>query len=260
MPTLITAPSDYVVSPVPSRPRVLVTGAAGAIGQILGRRLKNGFELVGIDPAPFHSDDYSKVIAARIEDVKSISEAVDGCHYVIHGATGAAGGWAQLQQVDILGTSRLLQAAVDAGVTRVVFLSTNHVNGLTELEALHNPGKQVPYTDEELRPDGYYGIAKATAELLLRSFTEFYGLKASIIRIGTVRENDSPDAASSEPGLAYIGDNNQVLKRLGYSWLTHDDLVRMIHEEISAPEDFRRRYGTSSNKYWHHSIYKWSRS
>jgi UDP-glucose 4-epimerase len=93
--------------------------------------------------------------------------------------------------VNATGTLRLLLAARDAGVRRVVFASSSSVYGDQPLLPLH----------EELRPQPIspYGVSKLIGEHYCANFSAHYGLEAVSLRyfnvFGPRQDPDSPYAA-----------------------------------------------------------------
>ncbi len=76
-------------------------------------------------------------------------------------------------RTDVLGTFRLLNAALEAGV-RFVQISTDEVYGSIA---------EGSFTEESpLRPNSPYAASKAGADLLVRSYVRTYGLDAVIVR------------------------------------------------------------------------------
>jgi NADH dehydrogenase len=109
---------------------ILVTGATGFIGRALVRHLsETGQEVrVLLRPSP-KSPRLPKgvpveVAVVSLNDERGVRAALRGVHQVFHLASAAgAGRRGSLLTTDIEGTRTLTQAAQDAGVERLVFLS-----------------------------------------------------------------------------------------------------------------------------------------
>ncbi len=87
---------------------ILVTGATGFIGRVLGRAL---------DHAGYEWRPYS----GRINDLPTLQAELEGVSTVFHLAGAEARGSNRLlQHVDIEGTQRMLEAAGSAGVERII--------------------------------------------------------------------------------------------------------------------------------------------
>jgi UDP-glucose 4-epimerase len=81
--------------------------------------------------------------------------------------------------VNVMGTVRLLQAAVRSAVRRVVFVSSGG--------AIYGDTEAVPTPESHpLLPASPYGAAKASGEAYLAAFTTAYGLETAALRPGNV--------------------------------------------------------------------------
>lgn len=155
----------------PDRP-ILVTGAGGFIG---GRVVEVLQGLLGI-PVRASVRRWSsaarigrlpvEIVLCDIADADQVRRAVDGVAGVVHCAYGDPSG-------SVEGTRILLQGALEAGVDRVVHLSTMEVYGDVE---------GVVFEDAPLRKTGWsYRDSKIDAELVCRSYMD-RGLSVSILR------------------------------------------------------------------------------
>ncbi|WP_318569870.1 NAD(P)-dependent oxidoreductase [Salinigranum marinum] len=182
--------------------RTLLTGAHGTVGTALTghlgdvdltlfdrRQVDQTTEWHGDGPHP-HAD--RAAIAGDVADAEAVRAAVEGHDAVVHlaGYPRTDGTWEEVLKNNVVGTRTVLDAAVAAGVERVVFASSNHVVGMYERE--HAPGiyhgtdlevdHTVPY-----RPDSPYGSSKAACEVFGREYAENRGLRFYAVRIGSVR-------------------------------------------------------------------------
>ncbi|MBM4424973.1 MAG: NAD-dependent epimerase/dehydratase family protein [Chloroflexi bacterium] len=140
---------------------ILVTGSTGFVGRALVPRLVEGGATVRclIRPSK-HSPRLPKEIplqiaVAPITDFRGVRAAMVGVDTVIHLASaewrGAPGGW---QKVDIEGARIMLEAAKEAGVGRVVYLSHVGADKSSAYEAHRVKGQieemvrrsEIPYT------------------------------------------------------------------------------------------------------------------
>lgn len=206
--------------------RVLVAGAAGALGQVVIPGLADrGHEVIGLDlvPEPEGFDGPWHTIDCADPDAVAAVFAQDRPAAVVH----LAGNPGESSLPDalrshVITTAALLDAMVEHGSTRIVYASSNHAVG------------RVPRTatvdDSTLpRPDTFYGVAKVAAEALLRLYADRHGLDAIACRIGSF---------GAQPGS---------VRQLA-TWLSHDDAVRMVEAALTAPAPgFAVLYGISAN-------------
>ncbi|HEY1133089.1 MAG TPA: NAD(P)-dependent oxidoreductase [Nocardioides sp.] len=216
--------------------RVLVTGAAGSIGQVVVAGLLDaGHEVVGLDrsPAPtgwtvpWHTTD-----CADPEDVAAVfaEQAAEGApvEAVVHlaGHPGE-GGLVDSVTSHTVTTAALLEAMLVHRVDRIVYASSNHAVGGTP-HAPYGPAAPLPVGTPP-RPDTYYGLAKVAAEALLQLFADRHGVHAVACRIGSFLD---------EP----------TTERHRATWLSPGDCVRMVLAALTVPAPgYVAIYGVSAN-------------
>lgn len=185
-----------------SRPgRVLVTGAAGFIGSTLAERLlAEGREVVGLDsldafyPVELKRRNLAALEArpgfrfrqADVRDASALSKifAETAFEGVVHlaalaGVRPSLERPAEYADVNVVGTARVLEACVAAGVERVLFASSSSVYG-------ERPdGEAFRETDAVERPISPYAATKRAGELLAHTFHHAHGLRVVCARIFT---------------------------------------------------------------------------
>jgi nucleoside-diphosphate-sugar epimerase len=120
--------------------KALVTGATGALGPVLVRALLTGGWNVRAAARTWPPDGLPgdvEGLAAEIDDPEAMARAAAGVDAVFHLAAllhvsdPAASLRAEYERVNVRGTDVVLRAALDAGVSRFVFISTIAVYGPT---------------------------------------------------------------------------------------------------------------------------------
>src|SRR5436190_7943319 len=227
-----------------SRPRVVITGAAGLIGSILMRNL-DAYDCVGVDVRGGR-----RVEVADVTDPEQARAAVAGAEIVVDlaAATGGNVGWPEVDD-NIAASLTVLSAAREARVPRVVVASSNHVTGLYErdqpyasivagaYEGLDPTVVPMLGAASAVRPDSPYAVGKAATEAAARYHAETSDLSVVCLRIGTVTRRGRP-----------------LQPRHFATLLTHGDLVRLVDSAIRAPAGlgFGIVYGVSANtwRFW----------
>ncbi len=207
---------------------VVITGASGRIGGYLRPRMRRpGRVLRLLDTAPPSGlTDGEEGFTGSIHDEDLVRRAVEGADAVVHLAgIPTESPWSESVRVNVDGTQRVLEAAVAAGVGRVVLASSNHAAGFWERPT---DGSALPDTVEP-RPDTYYGWTKAAVESLGRLYHDRFGLTVVALRIG---------ACCDRPGSRL---NAQM-------WLSPDDVARLVEASVDpAVTGFHTVWGMSAN-------------
>jgi len=174
--------------------RALITGGAGLIGSHIADQLvqQEASEIVILDNlsrgrrenlawAMAHGP--VALVEGDIRDRELLREIMQGVDVVFHQAAIRITQCAEDPRLalDVLGvgTFNVLEAAVEAGVKKLVVASSASIYGMAEefptTETHH------PYNDRT-----FYGAAKAFSEGMLRSFHEMYGLNYVALRYWNV--------------------------------------------------------------------------
>jgi dTDP-glucose 4,6-dehydratase len=176
--------------------RVLVTGGAGFIGSHYVRQVLSGAypamadaEVVVLDKLTYAGNEANldpvagssrlRFVQGDICDASLVSELMRGTDVVVHFAAESHVDRSILSAADfvltnVLGTQYLLQAALDAEVSKFVHVSTDEVYGSIDEGSWPE--------DHPLLPNSPYSASKASSDLIARSFYRTYGLPVCITR------------------------------------------------------------------------------
>jgi uronate dehydrogenase len=206
--------------------RVLVTGAAGQIGRIACAGLAaRGWKVRGLDKVPLDGVDglADPPVVADIADADAVRRATEGVDAIVHLAGMATEApFEDILSANIEGTFQVFDAARRAGVSRVVYASSNHAVGFVPRSALVT-------ADVPPRPDTYYGVSKVFGEALGRLMVDRYGLEVVCLRIGSWKQYPTSVRELS-------------------TWISPADGVRLIAAALTAPGvGFAVVYGISAN-------------
>jgi nucleoside-diphosphate-sugar epimerase len=158
---------------------VAISGGAGFLGLHLARRLLlDGHAVRTLDIAPL--DDWmlereAEHVLGDVRDERAAGRLVAGADLLVHAAAALPIQVSRrsIHSVNVGGTATMLAAAKEAGVRRVVSVSSTAVYGVPERHPI--------YEDDPLVGVGPYGQSKIAAEETCRAFGE-RGLETVVLR------------------------------------------------------------------------------
>jgi nucleoside-diphosphate-sugar epimerase len=156
--------------------RWAISGGAGFLGLHLARRLlAAGHDVRTLDVVPLDEPDLERSVEELRGDVRDgerIRELCAGADVVVHAAAALPiqASRESIRSVNVTGTENVLVAARDAGVRRVLFISSTAVYGVPEKHPIEE--------DDPLVGVGWYGESKIAGEALCR----VAGVETTIIR------------------------------------------------------------------------------
>ncbi|MBW2005586.1 MAG: SDR family oxidoreductase [Deltaproteobacteria bacterium] len=168
-------------------PTYLITGGGGFIGSnIVEELVKRGEKVRVLDNFSTGKRENLLPFLNTIElvegDVRSyhiVREAVEGVDFILHQAAlpsvpRSIKDPLTTNEVNVVGTLNILNAAKDEGVKRIVFASSSSIYG--DLETM-------PKTEDMLpKPLSPYAVSKLAGEKYCQVFTRLYGLETVALR------------------------------------------------------------------------------
>lgn len=210
--------------------RILLTGAAGMLGQVLRESLNGYCDILRVsDIADLGvATNGEEVIQCDLSDISSVMDLVDGCHAIIHlGGVSTENTFASILNSNIQGTYNIYEAARQKGVSRILFASSNHTIGFHDRETRLD-------SNSAMRPDSLYGVSKCFGENLARYYYDKFKIETACVRIG-----------SSFP--------KPRNRRMLATWLSFNDLTSLTKRIFEVDRiGYAVVYGVSDNpeKWW----------
>jgi UDP-glucose 4-epimerase len=234
-----------------NRLTVAVTGPTGEIGQAVVAALERSREVgsvVGMARRPFdpRAHGWKKVSYRRgdVLDRSAVADLVEGADVVVHLAFIIMGGAEETRAVNLDGSRNVFEAAVGAGVKRLVYASSVAAYGF------HGDNPQ-PLT-EEVQARGssghYYSAQKAEVEGLLSEVLDGSATEAYVFRPCIVGGRDAPLLIDSLPytqiserlpdGVRKLLDGVPILKPVlpdpgvAFQLVHHDDVASAMRAAV----------------------------
>ena len=215
-----------------NRPLVVVTGAAGRVGQLTLNALSGScrLRLVDLDGPELAPELAAERVTADLRSPNACAEVVASADTVVHLAAQPSPEIEIREAVEdvAMPTANLAKAAGAAGVRRIVFASSIHAMGL------YYRDRNYPVRAEWApRPCCEYGAAKVLSENLLRLLTERTAVSVVCLRLGLTGHLP---AAPRQPE----------------HWLGSTDFSRLLHAAITAEVRYGAYFGVSAvaTRYW----------
>jgi nucleoside-diphosphate-sugar epimerase len=176
-----------LLSPKEVAIRVLFTGSAGYLGQgiIIPFEQDSRYQLRLMDVRPF--DSRHKCFVGDVADLSACRRAVDGVDALViaHMAKNpdAYADPTIPVDVNVKGTANLFFAAHEAGIRRVVLVSSTSAAG--------HHGTPVDHTHPIHPTEGLYAVTKALQEVIAEYFSRQHRMSVAALRIGYVTDAEA---------------------------------------------------------------------
>jgi dihydroflavonol-4-reductase len=170
--------------------KALVTGATGFVGALVATQLRaRGDDVVALVRSPAAATRLEaqgcEIVAGDLRDQAAVRRAVDGCDAALHLAGVYKVGIPAAQrsamyEANVGGTERVLGAAVDAGVERIVHVSTLNAFGNTRGEVVDETYERAPGAFLSCYDESKYLAHRHAQELIAK------GAPVMIAQLGAV--------------------------------------------------------------------------
>ncbi len=206
---------------------LLLTGAAGRIGRAIRPALEARWDVLATDlPA-------AGMTALDVTDLAACRDACTGMDAVVHmaGNPSPDATWDDLLPANVIGTHNIAQAAMDAGVHRLVLA------GSAQAVAGYPAGRQIR-AEDRARPPNLYGATKAWAEAIGSWVAAASDTTVVVLRIGYFAEQPPAGDDATPRNMA--------------AWLSRGDAARLVVAAVEAPNvDYFVADGISANRFQH---------
>jgi predicted dehydrogenase/nucleoside-diphosphate-sugar epimerase len=172
--------------------KVVVTGASGFLGRHLVAALSRcGADVVALvrdkTRVPRDMEGKAEIVEGNHSDQDSIARAMAGAAIVFHCAAATKNNvpWSIHQETNVDGTRAVLEAALAAGVQRVVHVSSIVVYGFDGKKPRGGIDESTPYAKDR-DPWAYYLRSKLEADKLALAFHREQGLPVTVLRPGVI--------------------------------------------------------------------------
>ncbi|KTG10965.1 epimerase [Haloprofundus marisrubri] len=211
--------------------KVAITGAAGNVGREALRAFENTEHEVTAITHREHDDIDSVVL--DVTDAEAFSEALSGHDVLVHLAANPSptADWDGVFETNIDGTHNAYEAAVENGLDRVVFSSSNHavhqynVSDADDPESMTDRVRTVRPDDPTL-PDSFYGVSKVSGEALGQLYAARHDIDVVNLRIGWLLTPDDLREKDADSGV-----DSQFLHAM---WLSPADCRRVVRAATTA--------------------------
>ncbi len=220
--------------------KIGITGADGTIGTVLRNELSVQHELKSFTLEENLELGSTKIDLSRSAEVFGKFSGLDA---LIHLAADPSPNalWESVRQNNIEATYNVFNECVNAGISKIVFASTNHTQHgdtrLTTTETLDPSKNKILSLSDPTNPDSLYAVSKLFGENLGKYFSENFEIQFVGLRIGWVIKGNDPTIMR--------GTSSEDYMRAMY--LSHQDCVHAFERALEVDKKFLLAYAISNN-------------
>ncbi len=232
---------------------IALTGATGFLGSHIARALAAaGHAVRGVVRTPSKGDwlkahgvSFAK---ADLADADALREAFEGCDAIVSNAAllSGNGGYAEYERTNVEGAQNVLEAARDAGVKRVVWISSVAVYQMRLYRPIREDHELLDLSRlrvrqiTDLTTDWRYSRTKRLAEKAAWAFAEEHGLHLTALRPGPIY--GSRDQMLTQRYLASMRRRFSLEPTAGVPQVHAGDVAQAVVGALGNEESVGRSY------------------
>ena len=172
--------------------KAAVTGSTGLVGShLVEALLEQGHEVRALarktSDVSHLKTTGADIVIGDIEDYDSLKPLVQGIDTVFHLAAKIMPGWGKWEEFEsciVKGTENMLNASIEAGVSRFLYFSSEDVYGKGLMG--DTPANESTPVEVELSPYTYYPYAKLLADRMAREYHDRGKIAVTVLRLCSV--------------------------------------------------------------------------
>lgn len=220
--------------------KIFVTGGTGNIGQNVTKALlEAGHEIMLLTRTPDRIPAYKTlpnvtIVEGNILELEVMEKALQGCDAVVHIALGWGNDPVEMLEHDTKVSLFLVYAAEKAGVKKFIYTSSTAAMG-TLRDGMDETA--------QLLPGDLYGATKASTELYLMGFNQFYGgqgiygtktaIARNVIRPGYIFSNPAYEGGASQSDVRFLNIAKAVLQNEDLTFDKYDGTQFLSGKQIA---------------------------
>lgn len=220
--------------------KIAIIGGTGLIGSILEEGLNTKYEIIILDKKVDNHQNHIEVDATNFEELLSkIPANCDALINLLNVNTkddfNDISQFRKKTEIHFLASFYIFRAAIELGIPKVVYASSNHVTDFYEEEGNSVLGREIT-VDDYPYSRSLYGTLKLASENIghILAYEEANNLSVINLRIGSVRRDEVKDL--------------QTIPRANKTLLSHEDVIQLFDLAIQSSIKFGTYYGVSNNK------------
>lgn len=220
--------------------KIAIIGGTGLIGSILEAGLSDKYDITILDKKVDNHPNHIEVDATNFEElIGKIPVDCDALVNLLNVKTKNdfkdVTQFRKKTEIHFLASFYILRAAIELGIGKVVYASSNHVTDFYEKDGVSAFGREIT-VDDYPYSRSLYGTLKLASENIghILAYEEESNLSVINLRIGSVRRDEVEDL--------------QTNPRINKTLLSHKDVIQLFDLAIQSTVKFGTYYGVSENK------------